>query len=115
MRTQYTLPDGRLLDVGAERALIGECVFAPWLMQRELLGIHQLVYKAIMAADVDMRKDLFGNVVLYGGTTMLPNFAARLARGERGALVVEINLFTPALLFIELTNLAPPSIRVRVM
>lgn len=31
-----------------------------------------------MKSDVDVRKDLYGNVVLSGGTTMFPGIAERL-------------------------------------
>ena len=31
-----------------------------------------------MNCDLDVRKDLYGNVILSGGTTMFPNFGERL-------------------------------------
>lgn len=35
-------------------------------------GIHETVYNSIMKCDVDIRKDLYANTVLSGGTTMYP-------------------------------------------
>ena len=35
-------------------------------------GIHELLYNSVMKSDIDLRKDLFGNVVLSGGSTMFP-------------------------------------------
>ncbi len=35
-------------------------------------GIHELVYQSIMKCDIDIRKDLFHNIVLSGGSTMYP-------------------------------------------
>ena len=40
------------------------------MIGKEYDGVHELTYKSIMAADVDIRKDLYANVVLSGGTTM---------------------------------------------
>lgn len=38
----------------------------------ESCGIHETVYNSIMKCDVDIRKDLYANTVLSGGTTMYP-------------------------------------------
>ena len=38
----------------------------------ESSGIQEMLYKSIMKSDIDIRKDLFNNVVLSGGTTMFP-------------------------------------------
>lgn len=35
-------------------------------------GIHETVYSSIMKCDVDIRKDLYANTVLSGGSTMYP-------------------------------------------
>jgi len=40
----------------------------------ESAGIHETTYNSIMKCDVDIRKDLYGNTVLSGGTTMYPGF-----------------------------------------
>lgn len=36
------------------------------------LQIHDTTFNSIMKCDVDIRKDLYNNVVLSGGTTMFP-------------------------------------------
>ena len=38
----------------------------------ESAGIHETTYNSIMKCDVDIRKDLYANTVLSGGTTMYP-------------------------------------------
>jgi len=45
---------------------------------KEFPGIHELTFQSIMKCDVDVRKDLYGNIVLSGGTTMFPGIAERL-------------------------------------
>ena len=43
-------------------------------------GFHELVYGSIMKCDIDIRKDLYSNIVMSGGTTMFPGIAERLAK-----------------------------------
>lgn len=38
----------------------------------ESAGIHETTYNSIMKCDIDIRKDLYANTVLSGGTTMYP-------------------------------------------
>ena len=38
----------------------------------ESAGIHETAYNSIMKCDVDIRKDLYANTVLSGGSTMFP-------------------------------------------
>jgi len=63
-------PDGQVITVGNERFRCPEVLFKPNLIGREFAGIHQTTYDSIMKCDVDIRKDLYGNIVLSGGTTM---------------------------------------------
>ncbi|KMS93923.1 hypothetical protein BVRB_026560, partial [Beta vulgaris subsp. vulgaris] len=67
----------------------------PSLIGLEQEGVHQLTYQSIMKCDVDIRKDLYGNIVLSGGTTMFDGIADRISK--------------------EVTALAPSSIRVKVV
>lgn len=41
-------------------------------------GLHTVAYQSIMKCDMDIRKDLYGNVVLSGGSTMFPGIAERM-------------------------------------
>nr|GFB38672.1 putative actin family [Tanacetum cinerariifolium] len=43
-------------------------------------GIHENTYNSIMKCDVDIRKDLYGNIVLSSGTTMFPGIADRWSK-----------------------------------
>jgi len=91
----YELPDGQVITVGNERFRCPEVLFQPSLIGLEQEGIHQLTYQSIMKCDVDIRKDLYGNIVLSGGTTMFDGIADRINK--------------------EVTALAPSSIRVKVV
>jgi len=91
----YELPDGNLVTIGSERFRCAEVLFQPQLIGKEASGIADMVFKSIMDADVDIRRDLFGNVVLSGGTTMFPGMAERMTR--------------------ELAVLAPSTVKIRII
>merc|ERR1711990_1286428 len=46
----------------------------------ESCGVHETTYNSIMKCDVDIRKDLYANTVMSGGTTMYPGIADRMQR-----------------------------------
>lgn len=46
----------------------------------ESAGIHETSYNSIMKCDIDIRKDLYANTVLSGGTTMYPGIADRMQK-----------------------------------
>ena len=58
-------------------------------------GVHETTYNSIMKCDVDIRKDLYANVVLSGGTTMYSGIADRMSK--------------------EITALAPASMKVKII
>merc|ERR1712178_72999 len=74
----YELPDGNIIVIGNERFLCPEVLFQPSFIGNESSGIHQLTYDSIMKCDVDIRKDLYANTVMSGGTTMFRNIDQRL-------------------------------------
>ena len=74
----YTLNDGRVIKVSGERFEAPEVLFQPELLGHEGFGIHQLLYDTIMKADINLRKDFFGSIVVSGGTTMYPGFSTRM-------------------------------------
>lgn len=46
----------------------------------ESSGIHETCYNSIMKCDIDIRKDLYANNVLSGGTTMYGGIADRMQK-----------------------------------
>jgi actin-related protein len=78
MDKTYELPDGNTVTVGNQRFRCPEALFQPMKLGKEFAGVHELTFQSIMKCDVDVRKDLYGNIVLSGGTTMFPGIAERL-------------------------------------
>lgn len=79
----YTLPDGTVLDIGSEAFRAPEILFKPCLVGSEELGVHDLLVKSIMKSDIDMRRVLFSQMVLAGGSTMFPGYGDRLLNEVR--------------------------------
>merc|ERR550532_603243 len=75
LEQNYELPDGQVITIGAERFRGPEVLFKPSLIGKEEQGIDKLTYNAIMKTDVDIRKDLYNNIVLSGGSTMFDGIA----------------------------------------
>merc|ERR1719439_303979 len=61
-----------------------ELMFKPSLDGKEMMGLHELTRKTVNDCDLDVRKDLLGNVVMSGGTTMFPNMPERLQAEIQG-------------------------------
>jgi len=77
---QYELPDGNVITVGNERFRAPEVLFQPNFVGMEQQGIHQLTFQSIMKCDVDIRRDLYKNIVMSGGTTMFKGIPERLEK-----------------------------------
>jgi actin, other eukaryote len=56
-----------------------EVLFQPSFIGMESASIHA-TYNSIMKCDIDIRKDLYGNVVLSGGSTMFPGISDRMSK-----------------------------------
>merc|ERR1712057_31816 len=76
----YELPDGNIVTVGSERFRCPEALFEPSLLGKESSGIHDVTFQSIAKCDIDIRKDLYGNVVLSGGSTMFQFSFLRCSR-----------------------------------
>ncbi|KAK2949120.1 putative Actin [Blattamonas nauphoetae] len=76
----FTLPDGHMLKMGVERFKCPELLFQPSHLKLEVNGIHEMTYNSIMRCDTDIRRDLYGNVVLAGGSTMFAGMNDRMGK-----------------------------------
>lgn len=89
----YELPDGSTIQIGNEIFRSAEILFQPSPIGMEPVGLHDTLYKSIMKSDIDIRRDLFANIILSGGSTMFPGLADRIQK--------------------EMSSLAPPVIKVK--
>jgi actin-related protein len=80
MEKQYELPDGNVITIGNERFRAPEVLFQPNFVGMESAGVHKLTFDSIMKCDVDIRRDLYKNIVMSGGTTMFQGIPERLEK-----------------------------------
>ncbi|KAG7148862.1 Actin-like protein like [Verticillium longisporum] len=94
---EYVLPDGHRLKIGAERFRAPEILFDPEIIGLEYPGVHQIVVDAINRTDLDLRKSLYSNIVLSGGSTLTKGFGDRLLTELQRLAVkdMRIKIFAP--------------------
>lgn len=95
LEKSYTLPDGQVISLNKERFQASEALFNPSLIDIESTGIHQATYNSIMRCDIDVRKDMYSNIILSGGSTMYPGIADRIQK--------------------DISDLAPPTMKIKVV
>lgn len=91
----YELSNGDTITLGNEQFRCAEALFQPAFVEMESAGIHETTYNSIMKCDVDLRKELYANTILSGGTTLFPGIVERMTR--------------------EISALAPPTMKIKVI
>jgi len=94
LEKNYELPDGQIITLGNERFRAPEAFFQPHLLGMETCGIHEILIRCITNCAIDVRRDLYNNVILSGGSTMYNGMADRLTK--------------------EITDIAPPTLKIKI-
>ena len=81
------LPLGKM-TLKEERIRCPEMLFQPILNGKTCDGIHKYTHDSIIKCDPDIRKDLFKNIILAGGSTMF--------KGMRDRMKKEIQALAPS-------------------
>jgi len=74
----FVLPDGSSIDIGTTKHRAPEILFQPDLIGEECQGIQQVLNNSIAKCDMDLRRSLYSNIVLAGGSTLVKGFGDRL-------------------------------------
>ncbi|MGQ4833456.1 MAG: actin, cytoplasmic 2 [Candidatus Asgardarchaeia archaeon] len=83
MEKSYTMPDGSIIRLGPERFQAPEVFFNPSLIGLEEEPLDEVIVDVVNQCDIDLRKDLYANIVLSGGSTMFPGLKERLYKELR--------------------------------
>lgn len=77
----YELPDGKRIKLGEERYLSPEVLFKPSLLKGgEREGIHCCTVKSILKCDKNEIDEMFGNILVCGGSSLFPGFPHRILK-----------------------------------
>jgi actin-like protein 6A len=113
---EHELPDRSMLDVAWERCHIPELFFNPQLLRTTLppwlsgtdgngagatelagmvpddaMALPQLVAETIRGCDTDMRRELWGSIIISGGGSLTPGLVERL-HGKLNELVPQMSM-----------------------
>ena len=92
---QFLAPDGTAITISHERYFMTETLFQPAVLNMAAPGVHEMLYNSIMLCDADIRKDLYANILLTGGSSLFPGLKDRMYK--------------------EITALAPPTMTVKII
>jgi actin len=74
----YELPSGEIIQVDHRtRFTATEMLFNPSLAGLEDKGLAEMAFTSIEKCDSDLRINLYNNIVLAGGTSVMPGFRER--------------------------------------
>ena len=66
----YNLPDGNAIKIGEEKCIAPEILFNPSIIGSEYLSFQEMIVTSINKVDIDLRKNLYTNVLISGGNTL---------------------------------------------
>lgn len=93
----YELPDGQVVTFGNAQIRCPEVMFQPGILGKDFLGVHHTSHSVVQKCDIDVRRDLYENIILSGGSTMFPGISDRLTK-EVSALIpgsVKVKVIAP--------------------
>jgi len=96
----FQLPDGKFLNVKTQAIRAPEILFQPSLIGKDQEGFSVLCYKSVMKTAISLRKELFQNIILSGGTSLFEGLPERLAK--------DVNSFVPEVLKNDVKVFASP-------
>ena len=92
----YELPDGNHIFLNKQRIECPEALLNPNLMNKEQEGIVEACYNSIQNCDIDIKKDLYYNIILSGGNL---NF-----RGLKERFSIEMKRLVPLSIDVKVTD-----------
>jgi len=93
VKQEFELPDKKKIEIQQERFKCMEPLFKPFLLELEGSGVHHILNETVMKCDIDLRKELFGNIVLSGGTCSVKGMKERMKKElEKLVTTMKINI-----------------------
>nr|XP_033777898.1 actin-85C-like [Geotrypetes seraphini] len=76
----YKLPDGNIIRIGNQLFRAPETYFMPSNIGIEAPGVDKMIFNSITKCDIDVRRNLYGNVLLSGGSTLFLGLDERILK-----------------------------------
>ncbi|XP_075047482.1 uncharacterized protein LOC142107761 [Mixophyes fleayi] len=94
---EYCLPDGNIIIVGNQRFRAPEILFSPCNIGVEAPGLHTMIFHSILRCDRDVRRVLYRNIVLCGGSTLFLGLEDRIYKEMKDLAPggVQVNVTAP--------------------
>ncbi|KAM6045682.1 LOW QUALITY PROTEIN: actin-1-like [Theristicus caerulescens] len=89
---KYRLPDNNIVQTGNQLFCAPETLFVPANVGVEAPGVHKMIFNSVTKCDTDVCRDLYGNILLSGGSTLFPGLEERILK--------EMKLQVPAGVFV---------------
>jgi actin-related protein len=89
---EYKLPDGNKINITSESYESPEILFNPKIIGKDIDGLHTMLYKSVIQTDINIRRPLFSNIILSGGTSLLNNFDNRLSSELNKLVNIDIDI-----------------------
>ena len=96
----YTLPNGTTVTIAKERFSCPELLFKPELNFLECDSIHKTLFDCIEKCDSAIRGEMYGNIILSGGSTMFKGLPERLQK--------EVSRLAPSTVDVKVTATQDP-------
>lgn len=93
----YVLPDGSSINLSQDLCMEApEILFNPAKIGLEYPGLPELMMSAIMNCDIELRKVLYSNIILAGGTTAMNQFSERFHKSLKTPAPGKVKIMAPA-------------------
>lgn len=77
---EYKLPDGNTIQIGDQLFQAPEALFTPTQLGIQNPGLSKMVFCSITKCDANIQNNLYGEIVLSGGTTLFQGLDDRLLK-----------------------------------
>lgn len=78
MDINYEMPDGTVINMGIDRIACPEVLFNPAKNYQSAPGVHENLFKTIDNCPEEIQEQLYSNIVVSGGTSILRGFQERI-------------------------------------
>ena len=76
--SEFELPDRRKIKIGEEKYKSTEILFNPSMFDMQCPSLQEQFMLTIKKVDMDIREDMFSNILFNGGTTLFKGFKERV-------------------------------------